>query len=246
MTEAERDAFVEDKLACGHEKHIVHQEKIADLQRVNDELKAEIKVLKRAEEALRESEERFRAFVTASSNVVYRMSPDWREMHRLCGRGFLADTEIPNPTWLKEYIHPDDQPHVTEVINEAIRTKSVFQLEHRVLRADGHLGWTFSRAIPMLDENGEIVEWFGAASDITDLKQSEEALKKTNKFLTMAQRGSGSGVWDWCVKTNHLEWSPELFILFGMDPLNAVASFETWNAILHPDDKDIANLRIEP
>ncbi|UWJ22804.1 sensory transduction histidine kinase [Methanosarcina mazei TMA] len=133
---------------------------------------------KRADEVLRKSEERFRALVTASSEVIYRMSPDWRCMNRLCGRGFLSDTENLNPTWLQEYILPEDQPYVTAVINEAIRTKSIFELEHRVRQADGSIGWTSSRAVPLLDKNGEIIEWFGASSDITERKQAEEALAK--------------------------------------------------------------------
>lgn len=136
---------------------------------------------KKAEEALSKSEERFRALVTASSDVIYRMSPDWRVMNRLCGRGFLANSENLNPTWLQEYILPEDQPHVSAVINEAIRTKSIFKLEHRVKKADGSIGWTYSRAVPILDEDGEIAEWFGAASDITNRKNAEEALRKSKE-----------------------------------------------------------------
>jgi PAS domain S-box-containing protein len=132
---------------------------------------------KRAEEALRDSETRFRALVTASSDVVYRMSPDWTEMRHLQGRNFIADTHEPSRSWLAEYIHPDDQPHVVAVIDEAIRTKSPFQLEHRVRRVDGSLGWTFSRAIPILDANGDVVEWFGAASDVTDRRRAEDRLR---------------------------------------------------------------------
>ena len=113
------------------------------------------------EAALRESEERFRALVTASADVVYRMSPDWSEMRQLRGRDFVADTDTPSRTWLQRYIHPDDQARVMEAINEAIRTKSGFELEHRVLRVDGSLGWTCSRAIPLKNGNGEIIEWFG-------------------------------------------------------------------------------------
>jgi PAS domain S-box-containing protein len=131
-----------------------------------------------AEEAVRESEERFRALVAASSDVVYRMSPDWSEMRRLRGGDFIVDTETPSRTWLQKYIHPDDRPRVMEVIHEAIRTKSIFELEHRVLRVDGSLGWTFSRAVPLLDANDEIVEWFGAASDVTARKRAEEALHR--------------------------------------------------------------------
>jgi len=59
--------------------------------------------------------------------------------------------------WLPDYIHPDDQARVTAAINEAIRTKSIFELEHRVLRVDGSLGWTFSRATRYKMRTGEIV-----------------------------------------------------------------------------------------
>ena len=130
------------------------------------------------EEMLRENEQRFRALVTASSEVLYRMSPDWSEMRQLNSRGFLANTEKPNRNWLQEYIHPDDQPHVNAVIGDAIRAKSMFELEHRVRRADGSIGWTHSRAVPLMDKNGEIVEWFGTASDITERKRAEMALQE--------------------------------------------------------------------
>ena len=126
--------------------------------------------------------------MTASSDVVYRMSPDWSELRRLHGRDFIADTEQPNRDWLQKYIHPDDQPRVKMFINEAIRTKSIFELEHRVLRVDGTLGWTFSRAIPLLDANGEIAEWFGAASDITERKRAEEELKEAKAAAEQANR----------------------------------------------------------
>jgi PAS domain S-box len=134
--------------------------------------------LQKAYDSLRDSEERFRALVTASSEVVYIMNPDWREMNQLCGRGFIADTKNPSQSWLQEYILPEDQPHVIAAINEAIRTKNTFELEHQVRKADGSVGWVLSRAVPLLDANGEIVEWFGAASDITERRQAEEALAK--------------------------------------------------------------------
>ena len=57
---------------------------------------------KKAEQELRKSEERFRAFVTASSDVVYRMSADWSEMFHIRGRDFIADTEDPSRTWLEK------------------------------------------------------------------------------------------------------------------------------------------------
>ncbi len=129
------------------------------------------------------SEERFRAFVLASSDVVYQMSPDWSEMRHLWGKYFIADTTEATKGWIEKYILPEDRPFVMAAIQRAIETKSVFELEHRVIRVDGTVGWTFSRAIPICDANGEIQEWFGAASDITERKRAEEALLRANQDL---------------------------------------------------------------
>ena len=143
---------------------------------------------KRMELALREREEHFRALVNASSFVVYRMSADWSEMRELDGRGILADTVKPSTAWLDQYIYPADQAIVKIAIQDAIRRKGTFELEYRVRRADGTLGWTLSRAVPMLDKNGAIFEWFGAASDVTARKQSEAAQEadiRKDEFLAM-------------------------------------------------------------
>jgi len=66
-------------------------------------------------------------------------------------------------------------------IQRAIETNSLFELEHRVIRVDGSLGWTYSRAVPILGANGDIVEWFGAASDVTHRKRAEQALRENRE-----------------------------------------------------------------
>jgi HTH-type transcriptional regulator, bacterioopsin transcriptional activator and related proteins len=145
---------------------------------------------KEAEEALRESEARLDAFVTATSEVVYRMNPDWSEMYELDGQGFIVDTESPRRTWLDEYIPPDEQERVQDAIDEAIATESTFELEHEVLQVDGTRGWTHSRAVPILDDDGEIAEWFGTASDITERKRQERLLERQTDLLERIAAGA--------------------------------------------------------
>ena len=143
---------------------------------------------RRAEAALRKEGERLRALINSTSNVVYSMSPDWSEMRTLDGRGFVGDTQSPNRSWLNQYIHADEQPVVLAAIQDAIRNRSAFQLEHRVRTVDGTLGWTFSRAVPILDADGEIVEWFGAASDITSRKKMESDLEEARQQAEAQRR----------------------------------------------------------
>jgi signal transduction histidine kinase len=132
---------------------------------------------------VRESEERFRALVTATSDVIYRMSPDWTEMRALDGRGILVDTHSPSVAWIEKYILPEDRPQMLAEIQAAINTKRVFQMEHQVRRADGTVGWVFSRAVPLFSPLGEIIEWFGAASDATERVAAVRALRQANETL---------------------------------------------------------------
>jgi PAS domain S-box-containing protein len=132
------------------------------------------------------SEARFRALVTATSDVVYRLSPDWEVMYELDGRGFLKSTSEPIKGWRHVNVHPDDMEMVNAAIAYAIATKSMFELEHKVLRADGSMGWTVSKAVPILDADGQITEWFGAASDITARKEIEfEKLRLSENLATL-------------------------------------------------------------
>jgi signal transduction histidine kinase len=65
-------------------------------------------------------------------------------------------------------------------VQQALAQRVPVELEHRIIRRDGTIGWTFLRAIPLLNEQGQITEWFGAASDITKRKQAAVSLKESD------------------------------------------------------------------
>jgi PAS domain S-box-containing protein len=190
---------------------------------------------KQQEARLRKSEERFRALVMATSDVVYQMSSDWTEMRQLVGREFIADTLEPSQSWLDKYIHTDDQPYVTQAIQKAIQSKSVFALEHRVIRTDGTLGWTFSRAVPIVDEAGDIVEWFGAASDITNLKNAEAAIQESEKRFRLLAETGPQIVWV-CDARGELEFVNRRWVEFSGLDLAATKDPAQIASRLHPDD----------
>ena len=137
---------------------------------------------KHSEIKIKKSEERFRAMANTMFNMLYRMNPDWSEMIELEGKNFLKDLIKPDKNWMDKYVPPDDQQLVTKAILQAVKNKKMFALEHRVIRVEGNLGWIVSRAIPLLDEKGEIREWIGAAMDITEHKEAEHKLQKEKKY----------------------------------------------------------------
>lgn len=109
------------------------------------------------ESSVHDSELRFRALVIATSTMVYRMSPDWKELRELSGKGFLEALSEPSTQWLEKYVAVEDRPGVLAAIDKAIQQKSVFELEHRIKLADGSVGWTESRAVPIFSEDGELL-----------------------------------------------------------------------------------------
>ncbi|MEJ5995660.1 PAS domain S-box protein [Pedobacter sp. Du54] len=153
------------------------------------------------------SQERFSALVNATSDVIYSMSPDWEIMHELDGRGFLSSTFEPTTGWREKNVHPLDMEMVNQTIERAIATKRIFELEHRVVREDGSTGWTFSRAVPILNEKGEIVEWFGTASDISLRKQTEQDLKVAKEEAEHQKR-----MYEAITSS-----TPDLVYVFGLD-----------------------------
>lgn len=98
---------------------------------------------------------------------------------------------------------------------------------------------------PIHNSQGTIIGSVHVAHDVTERKRTEEKLRLEHERLEMAQRAAGAGTWDWDTTSGRLEWSPQLFELFGLDPQEKVSSLDTWNSILHPDDKDTANMQID-
>jgi PAS domain S-box-containing protein len=101
---------------------------------------------------------------------------------------------------------------------------------------DGTLGWTYSRAIPLQDANGEIVEWLGAASDITVRKQAEEALRQSERMYRGIGESIDYGVWV-CDPDGRTTYASESFLkLVGLT--QEQCSNFGWGAVLHPDDAE--------
>lgn len=141
--------------------------------------------LKRTEEALHVSEARFRSLVEATAAIVWRRAPDATfERDQRDWGAFTGQTEeqFSGRGWL-EAIHPEDRERTLEAWSSAVSTGGLYQVEHRLRRADGVYVPMLARATPLRDASGRITEWVGLHTDVSSLKQAEEALRAVNDDL---------------------------------------------------------------
>lgn len=133
-----------------------------------------------SESLTRESEERFRSLVTATSQITWIAAPDGRIIEDSPSwREFTGQTydEWKESGWL-DAIHFEDREYSAKVWAESVNRKHIYQVEYRVRRADGQYRWTSVRGVPILNPDGTIREWMGANTDIHEVRLAQAALAK--------------------------------------------------------------------
>ena len=140
---------------------------------------------KQAEEALKESEQRFRNIADATPHFIWALNPDgsikYANKFTLEFLGISLE-ELNIESWL-HYIHPEDVQCTKDILNEAVTFKKSFHLEHRLLDLNGDYRWVLMQGAPSYFPNGELYGYVGSSVDITPLKQSEKALALKNEQL---------------------------------------------------------------
>jgi PAS domain S-box-containing protein len=129
----------------------------------------------RSENALRLSEERFRALVEASSQIVWTTDAAGNVIEDSSSwRAFTGQTfeQWEGAGWLNAY-HPNDQKRIQTNWQRAIANKTPLEAQYRLRRHDGQWRWTLVRSVPLLASDGLIRGWVGMNTDVTDRKQAE-------------------------------------------------------------------------
>ena len=194
---------------------------------------------KRAEEAAHRSEKELRDVIETIPAIVWRALPDgtldfinqrWQEFTGLALQDALG--------WNWEAaVHPDDRDRVAANWRAALRNGQSMEGEIRLRRADGEYCWRFVRNVPLRDERGNIVKWYGTSIDIADRKRAEEALIRSESYLAEAQRLSRTGSFAYNPGSRKtLYWSEEVFRIFGLDPQHGIPEYDETRRLVHPDD----------
>ncbi|MBD2079054.1 ATP-binding protein [Leptolyngbya sp. FACHB-17] len=192
------------------------------------------------------SQQRFRFLAESIPQMVWTAdaqgwvdyySPRWFDYTGLT----LAQTQ--GLGW-QEIIHPDDRADSISRWSQAAEQKTSYDVEHRLRRADGSYCWHLTRALPMLDEQSQVIRWFGTCTDITERKQAEKALKESTEQLSLALAAAKLGDWSWNVATDIVTFTEQAAEIFGIPP----GPYMTWTQmqkLLHPDDRERAGSQVE-
>jgi PAS domain S-box-containing protein len=141
-------------------------------------------------EQLRESEERFRMMAEAVPQIVWTAGPDgtvdffnerWREF-----TGTAREAGVGNG-W-RMIVHEEHEAATVEAWQRAVRTGEPYDVEHLIRRADGEYRWLLSRGVPLRDQAGNVVRWFGTATEIHEQKLAEAELRDARDAAEAASR----------------------------------------------------------
>jgi PAS domain S-box-containing protein len=169
---------------------------VTEQWKARTELEEAFEEIKQRTEAARRGESELRDVVNTVPAYVWRTSPEghvdfvndrWLQFTGLTLEGAFG--------WKWEAVlQPDDRTRVVDDWHTALKNGQVMESEARVRRADGEYCWWFIRNVPLRDETGKVVRWYGAAIDIEDRKRAEQALQKSEERWRSVFENSAIGV----------------------------------------------------
>jgi len=193
------------------------------------------------DEKLRRNERRLREVIETIPAMAWSTFPDGKvdfANQRWAEYTGPSLTDMSGLGW-KKAIHPEDFDGYQEQCHISLTTGTAFESEVRIRRSsDGEYRWFLNRAVALRGEQGEIVGWYGTATDIEDSKRAQAALRKSEYHLAEAQRLTRTGSWAWSVATEQfVYWSREHYHLFGFEPDGGPPSVEAFFMRIHSDDR---------
>jgi PAS domain S-box-containing protein len=142
-------------------------------------------------------------------------------------------------------IHPEELVRHSENWRISVATGQLFEDEARFrCAADGGYRWFLVRGVPLRDQHGNIVKWYGTLTDIEDRKRAGEALQRSELYLREGQRLAHAGSWAFN-SAGFDYWSSELFHVYGLDPGGKPPTIKEYLDLVHPEDRNFMEQEIQ-
>jgi PAS domain S-box-containing protein len=157
-------------------------------------------------------------------------------MYRFYGLGPEPDGSLTQELW-KQLLHPEDRARVLEIVRAAVLSGKTFEVEFRVVWADGTVRWLRAAGQVRLSEAGTPLTMTGTNMDITDRVAEQLALREANTRARLATESSGIGIWDWDLETGRVTADDGMYRVVGLDPdAYRLDQYDQWASHVHPDD----------
>ncbi len=197
---------------------------------------------KRAEQQLRDSEQRHRLLADAASDIVARLDPGGTTLQispsceRILG---YTPAELGSRPML-EFVHADDRPAAERTLRELLAGHDTANVTLRILHKNGQAVWLEVSADAIRDgQTGAVREILSVSRDVTARYAAEQALRRSEERLQQALRAGHMAIWEWNVVADTIYWSPEFEQLCGVAPGAFRQMYEPLRDMLHPDDRDL-------
>jgi len=201
-------------------------------------LYSDITELKKREQALRDSEDRFRTITDAIPAMIAYNDTDLR--FQFANKYFETIGVDPKQIIGKKFqevFAPEMFSRVEPYIEKTLTGKPV-TYDNFIPASDGEVMYTQVSLIPDFDEAGDVQGMFVLSFDITDRKQSEEAVESAKGALDIAQSIAKIGSWERNFAEKSIYWSDEHYRIFGLDPQGKKIDVDQFFNLIHPDDRE--------
>jgi PAS domain S-box-containing protein len=202
---------------------------------------------KRAEEEIRHAERNLQATIDTIPAIVASYLPDGtRDFANRTWQAYvgISDTDARHAD-SSMLLHPDDIEAIQREWSDCLAAGRPFQMEMRLLRADGEYRWHLVRRVPLRDEHGKVSKWYSAGFEIEDQKRAEAALRRSEAHSAEAQRLSQTGSFGWRIADwKKTMWSKETYRILGYDQA-VKPSLELVLARVHPDDLPMVQRQLD-
>ncbi|AFY83491.1 PAS domain S-box protein [Oscillatoria acuminata] len=157
------------------------------------------------------------------------ISPGCRKIY-----GVKAEAAMEDISLLMDLTYPDDREEHIESIARSAATLEPWHFIGRII-VSGQIKWVQGDANPEKQADGSIL-WDGLVVDISDRKQAEEKLRKSEERWQLALKGNNDGIWDWNISTNEVFFSPRWKQILGYEDHELPNDFNEWLQRVHSDD----------